>query len=177
LLRAVNVRGKNRVPMADLRKLAETLGFEGVETLIQSGNLTFGTRTKSAEKLEKTLEAAIRERFSLEIDCLVRDAATLRAAIASNPFAGEAAADPSHLLLMFLRSEPTQNAVAALQTAIVGPERLACIGRELFITYPTGIGTSKLTGALIERKIGIRGTARNWNIVRKLLEQCDDSPN
>jgi uncharacterized protein (DUF1697 family) len=58
--------------------------------------------------------------------------------------------------------------VAALQAGIVGPEKLRAVGRQLYISYPAGAGTSKLTGAVIERTLGIRGTARNWNTVLKL---------
>ena len=176
LLRAVNVGGKNRVPMADLRALAISLGHSAVETLIQSGNLIFDARTKSASALEKTLERAIADRFAIQVDCFVRDAAQLQCTIEANPFLDAAAADPAHLLVMFLRNEPTREALASLQDAIAGKERIAVVGRELFVTYPTGIGTSKLTGSLIERKLGVRGTARNWNIVNKLLEKCGSSP-
>ena len=76
--------------------------------------------------------------------------------------------DPGHLIVMALKSAPEPDAVAALQGAIPGRETLAAVGRELFIAYPDGIGTSKLTGALIERRLRVRGTARNWNTATKL---------
>jgi uncharacterized protein (DUF1697 family) len=69
---------------------------------------------------------------------------------------------------MPLKSPPKPAAVKALQAAIRGPEQIAVRGRELYATYPAGIGRSKLTVALIEQKLGVRGTGRNWNTVLKL---------
>ncbi len=58
-----------------------------------------------------------------------------------------------------------------LNAAIVGPEQVAANGRELYITYPDGIGTSKLSTNLIEKALGKhRGTGRNWNTVLKIAE-------
>ena len=84
------------------------------------------------------------------------------------PFPDEAKSDPGHLLVIFLKGSVTAKAVQALQEAVKGREVIRPGGRELYITYPDGIGRSKLTGALIERKLGARGTGRNWNTVMKL---------
>jgi len=69
---------------------------------------------------------------------------------------------------MVLKDRVTAQAVAALQESVKGREVIRPAGRELYITYPDGIGRSKLTGSLIERKLDTRGTARNWNTVTKL---------
>ena len=80
----------------------------------------------------------------------------------------EAKADPGHLLMLCLKDEPGRDAVTALQKAIVGREVVRARGRSLYVVYPDGVGRSKLTAVLIERKLGTRGTARNWNTVLKL---------
>ena len=67
-----------------------------------------------------------------------------------------------------MAGDDAEAAVAALRAAAVGPELIKVAGREAYITYPAGIGGSKLTAAVIERKLGTRGTARNWNTVLKL---------
>ena len=85
-----------------------------------------------------------------------------------NPFGEAAERDSGHLVVMCLKAEPLRNAVEALQAAIAGPEVVRADGRQLYIVYPAGIGTSRLTGVLIEKRLGTRGTARNWNTVRKL---------
>jgi uncharacterized protein (DUF1697 family) len=58
--------------------------------------------------------------------------------------------------------------VSALQQAITGREVVRANGREAYIVYPDGIGRSRLTTALIEKKFGTRGTARNWNTAVKI---------
>jgi uncharacterized protein (DUF1697 family) len=88
--------------------------------------------------------------------------------VESNPFPKEAKTDPGHLVAMCLKETPETADVRALQAAIAGPEIVRAKGSHLYIVYPAGIGTSRLTNAFIERKLGTRGTARNWNTVLKL---------
>ena len=73
---------------------------------------------------------------------------------------------------MFLKSTPSAGDVKALAAAIQGPETIHWDGQQVYIVYPAGIGRSKLTGALIEKKLGTKGTARNWNTILKLLALC-----
>jgi uncharacterized protein (DUF1697 family) len=152
--------------MADLRTLAEALGLVEPKTLLQSGNLLFHSR-KTPEQLERLLEQHIAERFGSHIDVMVRDAAGFAEAIAGNPFAAEAKADPGHLLLAFLKTAPPRAAVMALQRALVGREQVQVKGRHAYLVYPDGIGNSKLTPAVIARHLATAVTARNWNTVTK----------
>ena len=168
LLRAINVAGHNLVAMSDLRELIEQLGFTEVQTLLQSGNVVFHGPRKSAAALERQLEAATAKELGVTTDYLVRTDKAWQAIIAANPFPKEATDDPGHLVLMPLKSSPRPADVKALQAAIRGPEQIAVRGSELYATYPAGIGRSKLTIALIEKKLGVRGTGRNWNTVLKL---------
>ena len=88
--------------------------------------------------------------------------------IARNPLRDEAARDPSHLLVMFLKDAVEAKDVKALQTAITGREIVRGDGKHLYIVYADGIGRSRLTNAAIEKKLGTSGTGRNWNTVLKL---------
>lgn len=168
LLRAVNLGSHNKISMADLRAFAEKVGLDDVKTLLQSGNLVFRTGNSPTAALEKTLESSAAKRLSLQTDFFVRTAKEWQAIIAANPFPAEAKSDPSHLVMMTLREAPTRQAVADLAAAIKGRETLRANDREAYFVYPDGIGNSKLTIALIERKLGTRGTARNWNTVLKI---------
>jgi uncharacterized protein (DUF1697 family) len=167
LLRAVNLAAKNMVGMADLRAMAEGLGFGKVQTLLQSGNLVVDSKPTGA-RLESVLEAEARKRLKLDTDFFVRTAREWQALIAANPFPAEAKADPSHLVLLCLKKAPGAAALEALRQAIKGRERVETDGRQAYCVYPDGIGRSKLTMALIERHLGTRGTGRNWNTVLKL---------
>jgi uncharacterized protein (DUF1697 family) len=169
LLRAVNLASRNMVAMADLRALAEGLGFEKVQTLLQSGNLIFDSKPTGA-RLEGLLEATAKKGLGLETDFFVRTAREWQAVIKANPFPAEARKDPAHLVLLCLKEAPDRPAVAALRQAIKGRELVEAEGRQAYLVYPDGIGRSKLTMAVIERHLGTRGTGRNWNTVLKLAK-------
>lgn len=169
LLRGVNVGGNRKVAMADLRGMLADLGFAEPRSLLQSGNLVFGAPGgTTAAKLERVLEKEAAHRLALETDFHVRDAGEWGRVVAGNPFRKEAQRDPGHLLVVFLKRPVTAAHVAALRAAIRGPERVEATGRHAYVVYPAGIGRSKLTTAVIDAKLGTRGTGRNWNTVLKM---------
>ena len=168
LLRAVNVASHNPVGMADLRALLGKLGFAEAQSLLQSGNLVFKGKGPTGKRLESLLEGAAKKELGLETDFFVRTASEWQAMIAANPFPAEAKRDPGHLVVMTLREAPDRAAVAALREAIKGRELVEAEGRHAYLVYPDGIGRSKLTVLLVEKKLGTRGTGRNWNTVLKL---------
>ena len=168
LLRAVNVAGHQIVAMADLRAWLEKLGFSDVKTLLQSGNLVFGGGRRRGAALEAFLEAEATKRLKLTTDFIVRTPAEWKAAIAANPFTAFAKRDPARLLLYALKGAPAAAQIAALEKAVVGAEEVAVVGAHLYAAYPDGAGKSKLTTAVIDRTLGVRGTGRNWNTVQKL---------
>jgi uncharacterized protein (DUF1697 family) len=166
LLRAVNVGGR-KVLMAELRQLAADLGLEAPRTLIQSGNLVFGSALGD-EALEALLERETLVRLGVATDFIVRSPEEWRDLIAANPHHEMAKNDPSHLMVMALKSPPGEAELDALKAWIPGRELIEAVGRQLYITYPDGAGDSKLTNTAIERRLGVRGTSRNWNTVGKL---------
>ncbi|MBP0582081.1 DUF1697 domain-containing protein [Labrys sp. LIt4] len=168
LLRAINVGGNSTIKMAELRALGERLGFTGVTTLLQSGNLTFEAAGTEPQALEQRWEQAVVETFGVPAAFMIRTLPEWRALIAANPFRDEAEADPAHVLALPSKGEVTGSAVVSLRAAIQGRERIAAGGRCLYAHYPDGIGRSKLTTKLIERHLGTLVTGRNWNTVLKL---------
>ncbi len=168
LLRAVNVGGHNQVAMGDLRALAAGLGLTEPRSLLQSGNLVFGAGRTPAARLEELLEDSTAKRLGVQTDFYVRTADEWKSIIANNPFPAEARNDPGHLLVMFFKRVPTPAAVKVLQRAITGCEIIRPLGRELYVTYPDGVGKSRLTVALMAKILGQDGTGRNWNTVLKL---------
>ncbi|MDQ6689957.1 MAG: DUF1697 domain-containing protein [Gemmatimonadota bacterium] len=167
LLRGINVGGHRSVGMTDLRTFLTQLGFDDVRSLLQSGNLVFGSRARTGAELERFLEAESVKHFAMEIDFFVRAPEEWKSIIRQNPFRKEAEADPGHLVVMLLKGPPRPEDVAALQAGITGPEIIRAKGRQLYAFYPNGQGRSRLTHAMIEKKLG-RCTGRNWNTVMKL---------
>ncbi|HEY8106092.1 MAG TPA: DUF1697 domain-containing protein [Gemmatimonadales bacterium] len=168
LLRAINVGGRKLVAMADLRDFLSQLGFHEPRSLLQSGNLVFRSDARSSAAIERTLEAEAVKRLGLETDFFVRSAAEWAAIVAGNPFPEEARRDPARLLVMCLKHAPAAGDVRALGEAIRGRETVRADGRTAYIVYPDGVGRSRLTAALLEKKLGTRSTGRNWNTVLKL---------
>ena len=173
LLRAVNLGPHGKLPMADLRKVLADLGFEDVRTIVQTGNAVFRAAGK-AEAIEKKIEAELENALGLRTPVMVRSAAEWRALIKANPYPKQAVEDPAHLVVMALKGEPTAGGLDALRAAIKGPETAEIEGPNAYLWYPVDIGHSKLTSALIERKLGITGTARNWNTVLKIAALAGD---
>jgi len=174
LLRAINLAGRNLVAMADLRLCLTECGMSEPRTLLQSGNAVFRSRTGPAA-VEARLEAEARSRWSLAIDVMVRTAAEWATVVHANPFPKEARDDPSHLLVMFLKAAPAAAAVRGLQQQVKDRELVRAVERELFVTYPDGVGRSRLTANAIEKALGTRGTARNWNTVLKIQALAEQS--
>ncbi len=154
--------------MADLRDLLTQLGFGDARSLLQSGNLVFRGVATTSGRLERLLEAEAKKRLDLETTFFVRTAEEWKDIVARNPFPKEAERDPAHLVVVFLKDAPDAERVKALESAIAGPEIVRAHGTEAYIVYPAGIGESRLTNTLIEKKLGTRGTGRNWNTVLKL---------
>lgn len=167
LLRAVNVGGR-KLAMVDLKATFEALEFTNVQTVLQTGNVVFSGSKRTGAALEAFLEAEIDKRLKLRTDFFVRTADEWNAAIQRNPFPREAKDDPSHLLMLPLKSAPAASQIAALRASIRGRETVQVAGQDLYAYYPDGIGESKLTVALIERKLMTRATGRNWNTVLKI---------
>lgn len=168
LLRGVNVGGTGTAKMTALRALGEELGFTHVRTLLQSGNIAFDGAAEGHAALERRWEAAVDERLGVKTVFMIRSAQEWQALIAANPFAAEADADPSHLVLLVAKETVGPEAVDALREAIKGPEQVRAGERCAYAWYPDGIGTSKLTVKLIERHLGTPVTGRNWSTVLKL---------
>lgn len=170
LLRGINVGGNKIIKMDVLRGLCESLGLRGAQTLLQSGNVVFRSEEKNREKLARRIEGGIEKKFGFAARVVVRSSTDLRRVIANNPFKAAKTPNLSSFLVMFLDGRPTAQAFAELRSAYKGAEEMHLAGEELYIYYTNSVGKSKLTNDLIQRKLQVTGTARNWNTVQKLLE-------
>lgn len=157
--------------MDDLRAAVEGAGLTAVATWLQSGNVVFtDPRSRTPQALEPLLEAAISRRAGVATQVVVRDAQAWREILRRNPFPAFAKKDPSHLLIIPLKGSPDGEAERRVRGAVRGREEVRVLGANAYATYPDGIGRSKLTLQVLEKQLGHRGTARNWNTATKLLE-------
>lgn len=171
-LRGINVGGRAKVPMAELRSVASDLGLRDVRTYLQSGNVVFDAPTDDIAGTGTRLEAAIEEAFDLEVRVVLRTVDELDSVATTNPFLTEDA-DFKTLHVVFLDHAPGADLVAELDPDRSPPDEFVVISRDIFLRYPKGSGRSKLNLDYFERRLGVTGTARNWNTVTKLLAMMD----
>jgi uncharacterized protein (DUF1697 family) len=171
LLRGINVGGNNKIPKKPLEALCAAIGWTGVTTHLQTGNIIFNA-SGDTDTLEKQLERAIHKEFGFLITTVVRDAARFKSYLARVPFAAQVVADPSHVLLYVTKLPPRADAAKVLTSLARAEEVVVAVGGVLWIYFPNGIGSSKLTPALVDRAVGSTATGRNWNTVSKIQLLC-----
>ena len=159
LIRAVNVGGTGKLPMAELRALCATLGYGRVETYIASGNVVFDSEL-AAERVQAQLEHRLRAHTGKDVGVFLRTAAQMRSTLTKNPFADK---DPQRTYAFFLHDALAAGALAGVRGRV--DEDIGLAGREIYVHYPSGMGQSKLQ--IPAAKLG---TARNLNTVAKLVE-------
>jgi len=182
LLRAINLAGRNKVAMADLRQIAGSLGHTDVATYIQSGNVVFTTAETDTAKLAGALEQKIARRLDVQPGVVVLSRDEFAAVIAGNPYPQET--DPRRLHAVFRREDMSPDEIAAVAAAQQrasskgSRDEATVVGRTLFLRTPDGLGRSELAGQLARSRTvmgaGTAGTARNWATVTRLLALLDN---
>jgi uncharacterized protein (DUF1697 family) len=161
LLRAVNVGGTGKLPMAELKAMCIDAGFTSVETYIASGNVVFVSKASEA-KVKAELEKRLRDYVGKVVGVLVRTAAEMQAVLKDNPFPKAA---PNYAYAIFLDEPPPRDALD--RASGVNGEEMRLGPREIYVHYATGMGKSKLKIPAAKS-----GTARNMNTVAKLAEMA-----
>jgi uncharacterized protein (DUF1697 family) len=169
LIRAVNVGGAT-LPMAELRELATDLGATDVATYIASGNLLCRPPGGSAE-FDRALEQAIEARYGFSREVISRTPQELRAALTAHPFD---IVETRYSYLYFLTGKPAAGVARAFEARVAagdyGHDEARVIGSDLHVRYRDGAGKSRLDAKAIARALGVQGTGRNLDTVRKLID-------
>ena len=164
LLRAVNVGGTSRLPMADLKRIAGGLGFDDAQTFIASGNLIFSSGGSEGQ-VRSRLEAALAEYMGKPLPVMIRTAAEMAAVVKANPFKD---APGRRVLAIFLPEKPAKDALE--QARGLDGERLALGKREIYVDYCGPLlGRSRL-----KIPAAVAGTARNMNTIARLVELAQE---
>lgn len=167
LLRSVNVAGHGRLAMADVVQSFGKLGHTDISTYIQTGNILFRSSSKSAAKVIAGIEDQLAQDFGSSPAAILRTVAELTQVLASSPFPKQGA-DPARHHVTFLAEAPSKEKLASFSPPASGRDELVIIGREVYVHTPDGYGNSKLSGTMLERRLGVVSTTRNWNTVTKL---------
>lgn len=162
LLRAINVGGTGKLPMAQLTKMCTRLGFAEVQTYIASGNVVFSS-SLSAKQVRLALEKTLFEYFERPADVIVRTAEEMQCVVERCPFSSK----PANQVIVYfwnrVLDENETRDVAHHVDEQLSLGSAAKHGRELYVYYPRGLGSSKL-----KIRASNDGTGRNMNTVGKL---------
>lgn len=175
LLRGVNVGGRNKLPMADLRAVVTALGHREVSTYLQSGNVLFTpTGDNDENHLAAALARALAGRMGLQVPVVVLARERVGEVLDGNPFAAEP--NPKAVHAVFLAGAPDPAGVAAVAAAVDrarakgARDDAQVVGRAVYLWTPDGFGRSELAARLTAAAAPLPGTARNWATVTRLVE-------
>jgi uncharacterized protein (DUF1697 family) len=171
LLRAINLGAHNKVPMAGLRDVFAEAGASNVRTYIQSGNVVFTAPTSSRTALARKLERAVDDAFGVSAAVVLRTFGELQGVVDSHPFGR----DTATTMVAFLAKKPAAAKVRAVRALDVAPDEVELVGTDVYLRYPNGVQGATLTGARLEKELGVAATARNWRTVTRLAEMTRES--
>ena len=169
LLRGINMFGRKRVRMDDLKILYETLGFENVQTYIQSGNVIFGSLEDNASELRKRIEEQIERSFGFSVAVMVRSGNEFRDLIENNPFLPLKKDETSNIHVIFLSEIPEKKHIRELKDTKAGPDEFFISGKEIYLYCPNRNGRTILSTNFFEKSLNVSATMRCWKPVCKLL--------
>lgn len=171
LLRGINVSGKNKLPMAELKALCESLGFTKVKTYIQSGNVVMlYPKLKDASEISNMLKHAIAKRFSYEVESIVLTIQQLKAIIEESPFLNIGNIDFSSCYITYLQTIPDMSKIEKLESIAYNSDKMIFMNDVVYIYCPEGYGKTKFSNTFIESKLKVCATTRNWKTTNTLLE-------
>lgn len=168
-LRGINVGGRNKIKMTDLKNMFEDLCCNNVKTYIQSGNVIFNYNISDTVKLADKIEQKVLETFGFNVITIIRTYEELQVIIDSNPFIKETGIEPEKLYITFLKNSLEPNPVI-LDVNKQGNERFYINSGEVYLYCPYGYGGTKLNNATFEKKLKTAATTRNWKVVNDILK-------
>jgi uncharacterized protein (DUF1697 family) len=168
LLRGINVGGKNMIPMEVLKKHFEQNGFSSVSTYLQSGNVVFQSDDTNEKEIELFLKKSINEAFNLQIEVIVKHAGALSEIILHNPFENKIKLEGDKTGVAFLSEIPSAESILKLQQFDCQTDEYFIFHDFVFIYCPNGFGRAKLTNAVLESKLKLKLTIRNWKTIQAL---------
>jgi uncharacterized protein (DUF1697 family) len=161
------------IKMEKLRVVLEELEFEHISTYIQSGNILFQSEISDQKKLEKMISDLIYKHFGFDVSVIVVTPEDLKTVVKQNPFADEKIEEPQPYVA-FLSKPPALPDVAVLKATDFQKDRFVIVDKSMYLHYANGAGTTKLSNAIIEKKLKLTATSRNWKTIKKLIELAQD---
>lgn len=172
MLRGVNVGSHNRIKMERFRESCKALGFERIQTYIQSGNAVFRAERQSPLAVSQRIEERILADFGLSVPVLTRTSADMNKTIQGNPFLNKRGIDLTKLHVTFLSHVPAKAGLEKMAAVAPGPDAFHHCGEAIYLHCPNGYGETKLSNTFFEKTLSVSATTRNWKTVNKLYEMA-----
>jgi uncharacterized protein (DUF1697 family) len=169
LLRGINVSGHNMMKMDALTKMLIRLGYENVQTYIQSGNVILQS-DETPSKIAFTIKQEIFKEFGHDVPVIIINQNDLQECLSNNLFLKEKEADLKKLYVAFVSMELNENSIHDLKISNIKPDEVQLDRNKIFIKYDISPAKTRLDQKYIEKKLNVKATIRNWNTVMKLLE-------
>lgn len=173
LLRGINVSGHNMIKMDALKSALEAIGFQNVQTYIQSGNVFVDSEEENGPSVGFTIKQEIFKVFGHEVPIVVIGKEDLEKCFKNNPYFKETAADIKKLYVAFISKELNSSAMNELKISQFKPDEASIDESRIYIKYDIGAGKTRLDQKYIEKKLNVTATIRNWNTVTNLLSMYE----
>jgi uncharacterized protein (DUF1697 family) len=170
LLRGINVSGHNMIKMEALKTTLEAIGFQNVQTYIQSGNIFVDTNEENAAAVGFQIKQEIFKVFGHEVPVVVIGKADLELCFKNNPFLNESEVDFKKLYVAFVSKALQNESINELKMSQVKPDEASIDTNRIYIKYAVGAGKTGFDQKYIEKKLNVTATIRNWNTVTQLLK-------
>jgi len=168
LLRGINVSGHKIIKMEQLRSVLAALNFQNVTTYIQSGNILFQSFISDTAEIENQIADCIASHFGFQVPVVVVALEDLEKVFLNNPFPN--LVDPVQPYVAFLSEVPTQDSIENLMKVDFKGDTFIAREKALYLHYANSVANTKLTNVVIENKLKVKATSRNWKTVQNLLE-------
>ena len=174
LLRGINVSGHNMIKMDVLKMTLEAIGFQNVQTYIQSGNVFVDTEEENAAAVGFKIKQEIFKAFGHEVPVVVIGKPDLEDCLKNNPFLKEKDVDSKKLYVAFISTNLRSDSINDLRISQFKPDEASIDANRIYIKYAVGAGKTRFDQKYIEKKLNVTATIRNWNTVRQLFQLYDE---
>lgn len=172
LLRGINVGGHRKIKMADLKAMFAGMGFGAVQTYIQSGNVIFQA-TEPEQPLRQRIEQQIEVVFGFPVTVALRTTDEWARIIADCPYTPDALKEDESLYVALLADTPSQAGIERMLASNAAPDEFHILGREVYLLYRQSMRDTQLTNYLLENRLGVAATSRNWRTMTALAAMGD----
>lgn len=172
MLRGINVSGQKKIIMADLRMIYEGLGFDNVMTYIQSGNVIFCSKIKSAVVLSKKISEAIEAQYGFTVPVAIRTREEFDKLIEENPYSIKKKFDMSKLYVTLLETKPMPSQIKSLAPVKSNDDVFRILKNNIYVYCPGGYGKTRLSNKYFENELKQSATTRNWKTITHLYSMA-----